>query len=767
MTLRHLLLLAASHAIATSQTASADIVDEVDPMTGAITLEGYGGHGLGKTFPGAATPFGMVQLSPDTITGGDNGPGYSHHHGTIEGFSFTHMSGIGYYGDFGNIQVMPTTGPRILDREKAASAFSHSNETARAGYYAVGLDRYGVRAELTAAPRSGVVRMTYPADVVRRVQIDLGRRIGQKMRWLAHSRQSLRVVDDRTLVGTAVCDSRDGGWGRGEGKVNYSLSFKAVFSEPMMTFGAAEKNVEMPVRRDFSGSNLVWFAEFAPSSRPLELRVGISFVDEEGAARNLDADGTMDGFDAVAARARGLWSEALSCMDVAGGTPRDRAVFATALYHAMIDPRVVSDSDGRRRRADGTIRMDKSFRARTVFSGWDVFRSEMPLLCLIRPDVVNDTINSMSDVMASGARDTLPVWDIFGCRSSCMIGNPLIPVVAEAMASGVTNWNHRALWEQAEATSARRGNAACGWTPDSLSETLEYAFDDACMAVLAKRLEHPDRVEHYARRARWYRNAWSADVGWMRSRRADGSWLEWKGREAHGQGTVESNPWQQGWFVPHDVRGLIGLVGGDDAFASDLESFFERTPADFLWNDGYNHPNEPCHHVAFLFPYCGRPWLTQKWTREICARAYGTGVRGLCGNEDVGQMSAWYVLASIGIHPVAPGSGVWILTSPVFERAVLRLDPRYARGERFTVIAHGASSERRYIADARLNGRRLDRAWITSSEILAGGVLELEMSREPNKSLFTVRPPDMVDEFSRTEQQHEQDNKETGNDQQA
>ena len=740
-------LLAAVAMSGSAMVRSADLVDSVDPMIGAITLDGYGGHGLGKTFPGAATPFGMVQLSPDTITGGDNGPGYSHHHGTIEGFSFTHMSGIGYYGDFGNIQVMPTTGPRILDREQAASAFDHSNETVRAGYYSVMLDRYGVRVELTAAPRSGVMRMAYPAGVMRRVQIDLGRRIGQRERWLAHSRQSVRVVDDRTIAGTVVCDSRDGGWGRGEGMVNYRVSFRIAFSEPFVAFGAADKGSETEGRIDVAGSNVVWFAEFAPSERPLELRGGVSFVDEDGAARNLDADRLEDGFDAVAARARRLWADELSRVSVEGGTARERTVFATALYHAMIDPRTIADADGRRRRADGTVCGAGSFTARTVFSGWDVFRSEFPLLCVIRPDVVDDTINSMSDVMASGARDTLPVWDIFGCASGCMIGNPLLPVLAEATAAGVTNWNRQVLWEQAEATSLRRGNAACGWTPDSLSETLEYAFDDACMAVLAKRLGHPERIEYYARRAQWYRNAWSSEVGWMRSRRADGTWLEWKGREVHNQGTVESNPWQQGWFVPHDVRGLIALAGGDDAFASDLEDFFSRTPEDFLWNDGYNHPNEQCHHVAFLFPYCGRPWLTQKWTREICSRAYGTGVRGLCGNEDVGQMSAWYVLAAVGMHPVAPGSGVWILTAPVFSKATLRLDPLNASGETFTIAAPGASAVRRYVVGATLNGRRLDRAWITSGEILGGGTLELTMSEEPDKGAFKVRPPDMADEF--------------------
>ncbi len=718
-----------------------DLVDSVDPIIGAIT-DGedrtYGGHGLGKTFPGAATPFGMVQLSPDTVTGGDNGPGYSYSHKTIEGFSFTHMSGIGWYGDLGNIQFMPTVGPRILDREKAVSPFSHDSETARPGRYAVRLDRYGITAELAAAPHSGIMRFTYPEGMTRRVQVDLGRRIGQNGRWLVHSRQNMRTLDDRTVIGTIRCDSRDGGFGHGKGQVNYRLSFKAVFSEPFAAFGAWERTEALPSCMEYSGTNAGFYAEFAPGKRPLEVRVGISFTDEEGASRNLAAEiPDSASFDDVVKRAHGLWKDAFAAVNVEGGSVSERIVFATALYHAFLDPRTISDVDGRRRRADGSIAEAQNFTLRTIFSGWDVFRSEFPLLGIIRPDIVRDTICSMSDVVSCGARDTLPVWDLFGCRSNCMLGNPILPVMAEAYASGISGWNEKVLWEQAEVTSAKRGNAPYGWSPGSLSETLEYAFDDACMAKIAAHMGHADRVRHYSERAKWYRNVWSEEVGWMRSRMADGSWMPWKGKERHGQGTVECNPYQQCWFVPHDVYGLMELMGGEERFAKELETFFDKAPDDFLWGDYYNHPNEPCHHIAFLFPYCGKPWLTQKWTRRICERAYGTGPKGLCGNEDVGQMSAWYVLSALGLHPVAPGSGVWILTSPIFAKASVRL----ASGRTFTVVAKGNSPENVYIQDATLNGRPLDRAWITTEEILSGATLSFAMGPQPAKKLFTRLPP--------------------------
>ena len=724
---------------------SEDMADEVNPFIGAVTQHprsALGGHGLGKTFPGAATPCGMVQLSPDTITGGDNGCGYSYHHETIEGFSFTHLSGVGWYGDFGNFQVMPTVGARNLDRDKAKSAYSHEREVAEAGYYAVTLDRYNVRAEMAAAPRAGILRFTYPESKEARIQIDLGRRIGQLGRWLKHSRQHVRVIDDHTIEGRMECPWEDGGWGHGAGRVHYVLNFTCAFSKPFKRFGVWDKDKVFENCRDYTGTNTGFFAEFETSpGEQILMRAGLSYVDQEGARKNLASDMPDFDFDRARHAARALWSDAFAGVKVKGGSVDERIVFATCLYHALIDPRMIGDVDGRYMGSDGKVYRNERFTARTVFSGWDVFRSEMPLLTLIRPDIVNDTINSMVRWTELGPRDTLPVWDLFGCTSGCMIGNPIIPCIADAYEKGIRNWDAETAWRLADATSRKRGNAACGWSPNSLSVTLEYAYDDWCMGKFAEMLGKADDAKRYYERAGWYRNIWSKEAGWMRSRKADGSWTPWRGRHVHGQGAVESNPWQQGWFVPHDIYGLIELMGGEQKFADELEQFFEKAPSNFMWGDCYNHPNEVTHLVPFMFPYCGKPWLTQKWTRRICEGAYGNEVYGYVGNEDEGQMSAWYILAASGLHPACPGSGVWILTSPVFPEVSFRLDPKYAKGGNFTIRANGVSKENIYIRSAKLNGKPLDRTWITTKEVTDGGLLELEMISQPASAAFPVLPP--------------------------
>lgn len=671
--------------------------DLVNPMIGAITGSEdmtYGGHGLGKTFPGAATPFGMVQLSPDTITGGDNGPGYSYHHKTIEGFSFTHMSGIGWYGDLGNFQVMPGR----LEK----SAFSHDEERAEAGYYRVRLSDVGVVAELAAGPRNGMIRFTYEQGGTGSFKIDLARRVGELTRPKPHGLQEFRPVGEDGFEGRIVCDHRDGGWGHGWGKADYTMYFRGRCSKRLDRLTRTGGDTNLVVRADFP----------VTAGEQVLLNVAISFDALPPMPEGFD-------FDGLRQSAHAAWDAALAGVSVKGGTVRERRIFATALYHAMIDPRATGDGDG--------------FVRRTVFSGWDVFRSEMPLLTLIRPDIVRDTILSMAETVTTGKRTTLPVWDLFGCRSECMLGNPIIPVIAGAVAAGVTDFDVKAVYELAKATSAKRGNAACGYAPGSLSDTLEYCFDDWCMAELAKRYGTADDVRRFSERARWYTNCWDTSVGWFRARAKEGGgWLEpWKGRLVHGQGCVESNPYQQGWFVPHDPEGLAALMGGKRRMTEELEALFKGTGGNFLWNDYYNHPNEPCHTLPFLFAYTEKPHLVGKWTRKILAKAYGDDVYGLCGNDDVGQMSAWYVLAAIGIHPMNPASGEWIVTAPLFAETTLRLDPHYAKGGTFMIRATGTENPANdCVRSAKLNGRTLGRPWITTKEIFAGGTLDIELGAE-------------------------------------
>lgn len=742
----------------------------IRPVIGASTSAeaGKSGHGLGKTFPGSATPFGLVQLSPDTKTGGDNGPGYSWHHPTIEGFSFIHMSGIGWYGDFGNFLVTPSVGPLHTARGDEThpetgyrSRYSHDTEIAEAGYYAVTLDDYGIRTELTSAPRAGIIRMTYPQSDTARIGIDLSRRIGG-----TSTEQYVKVVDDRTIEGWMRCDPSGGGWGNGKGNVSYTVYFYCQFSKPLTDFGvwsalipdsctnrkretiesdAYQRIVaEAPVLRgcrEMQGKHLGFFTQFPTlANEQVLLKAGISFVSIPGARANLEHDIPEWDFDRVVGENRALWQKAMAGVRVKGGTEREKTIFYTALYHTMIDPRNTSDITGEYIAGDGSVRRSSDYTYRSIFSGWDVFRSQFPLQTIINPRMVNDQINSLIDLAGMSGRGYFARWEIMNSYSGCMIGNPAVSVITDAYKKGIRGWDAGKAYQYGKASVEKFGNDPLGYTPASISKTLEYAYTDWCMGEFARALGKRAEAKAFRDKSKAYRNIWCDSVGWFRGRMQDGSFGEWRGELSHALYCVESNPLQQGWFVPHDVYGLIDRLG-HKAFTEKLTAFFDNSSADFLWNDYYNHPNEPVHHVPFLFAYAGKPWLTQQWTRRICDEAYGTDVLGLCGNEDVGQMSAWYILAAMGFHPVCPGDNIYILTSPLFSEVEITLDPAFYPGKKFTVRAENNSSENIYIQGARLNGKPLDRAWITHEEIVNGGTLEFTMGREPNTAWATENLP--------------------------
>lgn len=761
--------------LAAVSVGAAPLVDSINPMIGCSTSMEFG---EGKTFPGAATPFGLVQLSPDTITGGDNGPGYSWEHKTIEGFSFIHMSGVGWYGDFGNFQVMPTIGPLKTERGRNGSEdgfrsrFRHETEVAKAGYYAVTLDDYKVRAELTAAPRAGILRFTFPKSEQARVQIDLARRIGG-----TSTRQYVKVIDERTIEGWMTCPPSGGGWGNGAGNANYTVYFSAQFSKPLKKFGvwsagipsgwtrkledissqryrdvvAAAKVIDGC--RELEGDHLGFFSEFATTEgEQVLMKCGVSFVSVAGARENLKHDIADWDFDKVQAQARELWSEALAGLAIEGGTDAQREAFATSLYHLMIDPRAFSDVDGLYTGADGKTHQTTGFVYRTIFSGWDVFRSQYPLLSIIRPDVFNDTVNSLMQQAELSRNGYLARWEIVGSESGCMVGDPAVSVFAEAYLKGIRGFDVAKAYEQCRQTvdNPRRSNRGeyieRGYVSDNVSETLENAYFDYCAGKFAIALGKTNDAQRLLQRSMNYWNIYDATVGNMRARTRDGGWMRWRSATTHGQGCVESNPFQQGWFVPHDVAGMMDLMG-HDYFVRYLTEFFEKTPSSFKWNDYYNHANEPVHHVPYLFAYAGKPWLTQKWARFIMDHAYGTGVKGLCGNEDVGQMSAWYVLSAIGLHPVSPVDGIYVIGSPLFPKATVRLDPKYHSGKQFTVLARNNSTENLYVQSAKLNGVPLDRAWLRYDEIAAGGELELVMGSTANTNWASAPnqlPPNFV-----------------------
>ncbi|GAA4318774.1 GH92 family glycosyl hydrolase [Mucilaginibacter gynuensis] len=740
--------------------------DYVNPFIGATTSVDAAGvyHGLGKTFPGATVPYGMVQVSPNTITGGDNGPGYSYEHTSIEGFAFTQMSGIGWYGDLGNFQVMPTTGKLNtfsgkLDHPELGyrSTYTKTSEAASAGYYSVKLDKYNVKAEMTAAPHSGILRFTFPKNDDSRIQIDLARRVGG-----TSTLQYVKVVDNHTIQGWMKCTPDGGGWGNGDGKGDYTVYFYAQFSKPLKSYGVWSANIPddwkrkledvtsdkyqqaianaqvLPNVSEKEGKHLGFYTGFATTANEQVLiKSGISLVSIEGAKKNLQAEIPAWDFDGVRQKARALWNTALSKVSLTGGTKDQRTVFYTALYHTMIDPRIVSDVDGNYTGGDNKVHQSSAFNKRTIFSGWDVFRSQMPLQTIINPSLVNDMVNSLVTLAGEKKEDYLERWEFLNAYSGCMLGNPAISVIADAYAKNIRNFNVPEAYKLSVSTMDKFGNGDAGYyyVDNGIAKTLEYAYNDWCVAQLAKGLNKTADYAKYKQKGEAYKNIFDPEKHWFRPKLKDGSWEPWpvEGRLKEWYGCMESNPYQQGWFVPQDVPGMVKLMGGNAKVIADLDSMFIKTPENMMWNAYYNHANEPVHHVPFLFNKLGAPWLTQKWTREVARRSYKNSVEGLIGNEDVGQMSAWYILAASGIHPICPGDPRQEITSPSFDKVVFRLDPAYAKGKTFTIAARNNSAKNVYIQSARLNGKPYNKCYLEFSQVTDGGYLELTMGPKPAK----------------------------------
>jgi predicted alpha-1,2-mannosidase len=484
--------------------------------------------------------------------------------------------------------------------------------------------------------------------------------------------------------------------------------------------------------REMQGKHLGFYTEFeTEENEQVLVKSGISFVDIEGAKANLEHDIDHWNFDEIRQNARIVWNNTINKVAVSGGTDDEKIIFYTALYHTLIDPRTFSDVNGNYIGADKKIHQTSDFTYRTIFSGWDVFRSQFPLQTIINPEMVNDEVNSLLQMAELSGRGYLPRWELLNAYSGCMLGNPAVSVINDAYQKGIRNYDVDKAFTYAKNTVDNTGNGALGYTHKHISKTLEYAYSEWALGTFAESIGKNEIAEKYKEKGNNYRNIWNKEVDWFRARDSLGNWIPWKGKNVHGQGCIESNPFQQGWFVPHDITGLQELMGGEQAFKDTLRAFFGNTPDDFLWNNYYNHPNEPVHHVPFLFNIAGEPHLTQKWTRKICEDAYGTGPYGLCGNEDVGQMSAWYILAAIGLHPICPGDNKYEITSPVFSEIILELDPKYYPGKKFKIVAKNNSKANVYIQNIKLNGQELERFYLTHEEITDGGTLEMVMGPEP------------------------------------
>jgi len=734
--------------------------DYVNPFVGATTV----GDEAGKTFPGAASPFGLVQVSPNTIYGGDNAPGYSYEHESVEGFALTQMSGAGWGGDLGNFLVLPTNGELktvagTLDNpdEGYRSRFDKKTETARAGYYSSFLTDYRIKAEMTCTAHSGFFRFTYPANRQSRIQIDLAHRVAG-----TSAVQKVQKVGDSAISGYIVCTPKEGGWGYGHGKAEYTLHFYAEFSKPLKKYGVWSAGIpdgyprkmndvlsadyQMFVKNSkfiynfqkISGKHLGFFTEFETADdEEVLMKVGVSFVSEENAERNLRAEISDWDFDNTYEKSRKTWDDALGTITVKGGTEKQLGIFYSAMYHVMIDPRLVADVDGAYPGGDGRIHQTGAWDKRMFFSGWDVFRSQMPLLTIIKPRIVSDMINSLVSLAEENGSHYLCRWVFFNSYSDdCMVGNPAISVIYDAYAKGIRNFDVQKAYQYGVNTSKIWGNERYGFVPDtvwrgSVSTTLEYAYTEWCMAEFAKSLGKEKDYKKYIRLSDSYKNIWDKSIKWFWAKNEKGQFLPHtkRGRLHENYGAVECNPFQQGWFVPHDIDGLVKLIGSRKETLKELDYLFNNTPKDFSWNEFYNHSNEPVHHIPFMYNRLGEPWKTQKWSRFICENAYKEGIHGIIGNEDLGQMSAWYALAASGIHPVCPGETRFELTSPVFEEIVFNLPD----GKVFKITAKNNSDTNIYIQSAALNGKSYNKCHIDYKDIMRGGLLELTMGGKPNK----------------------------------
>ena len=668
----------------TACTQPSDPIGYVDPFIGT----GFHGH----TYPGAATPFGMVQLSPDTRAGDwDACAGYHYDDTTIDGFSHTHLSGTGC-ADLADILFHPTLRAEVardsLYRPQPYR-FSHDGERASCGYYRVELPDERLTVELTASPRTGVHRYTFRGDGPRRVIVDLTHTIAEAR----IDRSELRRTGPAELSGMR----RSQGW-----VADRYVYFWARFSEPFT-------DVEL-----LGGRQAV--LTFAPGTEHLTAAVGLSSVSAENARENSLAEVPELDFDAVRTRAEASWREALGRISVEGGTRDERTVFRTAQYHACLTPNLMSDANGQYRRHDGTIARVPEGRAYySTFSLWDTFRAWHPLQTLIDTTLVNDMIFSMLDMY--DATGELPIWPLASGETGTMIGYHAVSVIADAYLKGIRGFDAEHALEAMIRSSNRNKKGsdyyvATGFIPsnirrESVSCTLEYAYDDWTIARMAEALGRDGTAEAYYRRALNYVNVFDGSTRFFRGRRSDGGWTTPFEEFATGRDYTEATPWHYRFFAPHDVNGLEQLFGGREAFVRELDRLFTLTSdemrldvADVTGLMGqYAHGNEPSHHMAYLYNYVGMPWRTQELTRRLLDEMYAPTPEGIVGNEDCGQMSAWYIFSSLGFYPVCPGSNEFALTAPLFERAVVRLS-----GGRTLTVTADDPQRNRYIGSVTLDG---------------------------------------------------------------
>lgn len=716
-----------------------NVIKYVNPFIGT------GGHG--HTYPGATAPFGMVQVSPDNgISEWDWCSGYHYSDSLTIGFSHLHLSGTGI-GDLNDIRLMPinkkvdlSTSFKTRNEIPFRSKYSHDKEKATPGYYSVFLEDFDINAELTSTVRTAFHRYEYKEGDIQSVVLDLGYAIN----WDKTLESQIHIEDKFTVSGYR----NSTGWAKNQ-KVFFVIKFsKAINDYDLYTDTKKIENVNSI--KGVKSSAQLFFNK--GNKNQLQVKVGISSVSVENAKNNISAYKNKFEFDKTVENTSASWQNVLSKIKVDTKNDSLKTIFYTALYHAQVAPVTYSDQDGAFRKENDSIVFAKNFTAYSTLSLWDTFRAEHPLLIFLEPDKVSDIVNSMLAYYENNK--ILPVWTLYANETNTMTGYHSVSVIAEAYLKGIKGFDIEKAYEAMKTTMMQdeRGleyYKKYGYIPynlldESVTITLEYAYNDWCVAQVAKTLGKEKDYEYFLNRSKAFVHLFDVKTGFMRGKSEDGKkWHEpfdpkFSAHRVHADYT-EGNAWQHSWFVPHDVKGLIELFGNETTFVTKLEQLFtedseitgDNISADITGLIGqYAHGNEPSHHIAYMFNKANAPWKTQYWVSQILKTQYNTTPNGLSGNEDCGQMSAWYIFSSIGVYPMNPASGEYQIGSPVFEKATLKLSDDLS----FSIEAENVSDKNIYIQSATLNGKEFNRSYITHQEITEGGTLHLVMGASPNKN---------------------------------
>jgi predicted alpha-1,2-mannosidase len=735
--------------------------------SGAERLSDYicplvGTKGEGNTFPGPAAPFGMVQVSPDTdTTNWDTDSGYEYTDPTIHGFSLTHLSGTGC-PDLGDFLFVPQVGEPAFEvgrkdhaEEGYQSAFSHDDESAAAGYYRVKLQKSGVVTELAAGERAGILRFTFPATDEASILTDLSHVITGGRWHVAESR--LRIEDSNTVTGFHLVN----GWAK-ERYLYFAARYSRPFDEAQIISSGKPViyksyiNYRFRSRNEAAGTNLQFLVKFKThAGEVIQVKVAVSAVSSANALQNLDAEIPGWDFDQLREATRKKWDHELSRIQIEGSLEQKKT-FYTSLYHAFLVPNLYQDVNGEYRGFDQNIHQAKTFTKYTVFSLWDTFRAEHPLLALIQEKRDSDMINSILDHFSQSADHLLPMWELQGNETWCMIGYHAAPVIADGYLKGVKGFDAERAYNALKTTAMNPdydGVASyrkLGWVPcdeedESLSKTLEYAYDDWSIAQMAKALGKSADYEYFMKRSASFKNIFDSSIGWMRSKDSKGSWRTNFDAHLFGGGTnlqdvTEATSSQYSWFVPQDVPGLIGLMDGKEKFAEKLDSLFgakqsaaftrELSANDLRGCIGeYWHGNEPSHHVIYLYCYAGQPWKAAERLHQVVTTQYGSGPGSLCGNDDCGQMSAWYMFTCMGFYPVCPASDYYVIGAPQIPKAEMHL----SNGKTFSMTAKNISDQNIYVQSVKLNGKELDSPFLPYKELKNGGTIDFTMGPKPGE----------------------------------